>query len=161
MDDVVLAGIDIDGVVADASHRLHHVERRPKDWPAFFAAADADPVLPQGAAVVAELAASGLTIVYVSGRPESLRSVTADWLSRHGLPEGLLYLRRPRDFRPAAQVKVQLYRRLQREYPVGLIVDDDTAVVDALRLAGFEVRLADWMPARDPLRQAQERDGRT
>src|SRR5262245_49979 len=37
--------VDIDGVVADAGHRLHLVERRPRDWDAFFAAAADDPPL--------------------------------------------------------------------------------------------------------------------
>ena len=34
-----LAIVDIDGVVADVRHRLHHLDRRPKNWSAFFAAA--------------------------------------------------------------------------------------------------------------------------
>ena len=34
-----VAVLDIDGVLADVSHRLGHVQRRPKDWDAFFAAA--------------------------------------------------------------------------------------------------------------------------
>jgi len=33
--------VSIDGVLADVHHRLHHIARRPKDWPAFFAAAHA------------------------------------------------------------------------------------------------------------------------
>ena len=27
---------DIDGVLADATHREHHVTKKPKDWDAFF-----------------------------------------------------------------------------------------------------------------------------
>ncbi len=33
----VIAVFDIDGVLADATHRQHHVAGRPKDWDAFFA----------------------------------------------------------------------------------------------------------------------------
>ena len=47
-----LAIIDLDGVVADARHRLHHLETRPKDWDAFFAAAVDDDAHPEGVAIV-------------------------------------------------------------------------------------------------------------
>lgn len=161
MDEPRIAGIDIDGVIADPSHRLHYLDRRPKDWSGFFAAAGADPLLAAGAHVVADLAAEGHTIVYVSGRPEHLREVTRAWLARHELPEGPMYLRRPRDFRPAAQVKRQLYRRISREFPIGIIVDDDVAVVAALREAGFPVRHADWFRPSGSLGAAQEDEGRT
>lgn len=161
MDGPLIAGIDIDGVIADPSHRLHHLDRRPKDWRGFFAGAARDPVLAEGAAVVTDLAATGHTIVYVSGRPESLRQVTSDWLRSHSLPEGPLHLRRARDFRPAARVKVELYRQISREFPIGIIVDDDKAVVAALRQAGFSVRLADWFDPSGQLGEAQESEGRT
>ena len=45
----MLAVFDIDGVVADVRHRLHHLERRR--WLRFFEAADEDTVLPEGAAL--------------------------------------------------------------------------------------------------------------
>ena len=32
-----IAVFDIDGVLADVRHRLHHVERSPKNWDGFFA----------------------------------------------------------------------------------------------------------------------------
>ena len=32
---------DIDGTLADASHRLHHIQNGNKDWDAFFARAPA------------------------------------------------------------------------------------------------------------------------
>ena len=45
---VPFAVFDVDGVVADVAHRLHHVARRPKDWRRFFAAAPKDPPLAVG-----------------------------------------------------------------------------------------------------------------
>lgn len=29
--------IDIDGTIADCAHRLHHIQKHPKDWKTFFA----------------------------------------------------------------------------------------------------------------------------
>ncbi|MBA3955457.1 MAG: hypothetical protein H0X58_02180 [Acidimicrobiia bacterium] len=43
-----LAVVDIDGVLADVGHRLHFLDRRPKDWKGFFAAARTDPPHPEG-----------------------------------------------------------------------------------------------------------------
>ena len=53
MDARPLAVFDIDGVLADVSHRLPFVARRPKDWDAFFAAAVDDPPFAQGVALAA------------------------------------------------------------------------------------------------------------
>ena len=156
------AVVDLDGVVADVSHRVHHVETRPKDWGAFFGAAGKDPLLVEGHAVVTRLAAEH-DIVYLTGRPDYLRRVTLDWLRRHALPEGPLLMRRRGDFRPSRVAKVEVLRRLAAERPVRLLVDDDDEVVAAARRAGFQVLHADWAPtaSEQALREAQERDGRT
>ena len=77
----MLAVFDIDGVVADVRHRLHHLDW-PVSWRGFFAAAGRDPLLPEGASLVADLAGQH-DIVWLTGRPEWLRDVTADWLARH------------------------------------------------------------------------------
>lgn len=154
----MLAVFDIDGVVADVRHRLHHL-RTPKSWTAFFAAADEDPLLPAGARLVAELAGEH-EIVWLTGRPAWLRQTTAGWLVRHGLPGTELHLRPARDHRPARLYKVEVLRRLA---PRGLaaFVDDDPEVVSAATSAGFPAVLADWVPRAASLRDAQERFGRT
>jgi phosphoglycolate phosphatase-like HAD superfamily hydrolase len=156
----LLAAVDIDGVLADVRHRLHHVEAPPKDWDAFFAAAPHDPLLPQGHETVTRLA-EVFDIVYVSGRPERCREDTQTWLERHGLPSGPVVLRAHGDRRPARTVKVELLDRLATERAVAVLVDDDPLVLDAARHAGYDVMPADWMPAPKSLREAQEADGAT
>jgi beta-phosphoglucomutase-like phosphatase (HAD superfamily) len=156
------AVVDIDGVVADVRHRLAFLDRRPKDWDGFFDAAVDDPLLPEGVAVVAELASRGLTVVWVTGRPERCRRDTQRWLDRHHLPAGELHMRGDRDRRPARQTKLETIRRLGRTQPVAVVVDDDDAVVRTLRDAGFEVLHAQWMDEAEPtLFDAQESEGRT
>lgn len=153
--------LDIDGVLADVRHRLHHLERRPKDWDAFFAAAKFDEVLHAGAEF-ARTAATTHVVVYLTGRPDRLRDDTDDWLRRHALPEGDLLMRSDGDRRPAAVMKLQMLRRLRAEYTVDLVVDDDPVVAQAAASAGFAVRIADWMQHAAPaLHDAQERQGRT
>lgn len=156
-----LAVFDIDGVVADVRHRLHHLDGR-KSWRRFFAAAPGDPLLPAGADLVAELARRH-EIVWLTGRPGWLRVATVDWLSGHGLPGTELHMRPDGDYRPARIFKLDVLRRLAPR-DVAAVIDDDPEVVDAAMRAGFPAVLADWVP-RDPrdgrLRDAQEREGRT
>ncbi len=157
--------LDVDGVLADVRHRLHHLESRPKDWAGFFAAMGEDGVLPEGLELAQEIAAEGHAVVYLTGRNESYRVVTQDWLERHGFPEGLLVMRPDRDRRPARLFKPQALRRIAVRREVLLVVDDDPAVVDALTQDGWPVRRATWMPEdrheQEALFAAQETDGRT
>ena len=154
-----LAVFDIDGVVADVRHRLHHIAGRHRDWGAFFQEAGADPLLPEGAALVADLGAR-YDVVWLTGRPEWLRSVTAGWLSDHGLPSCELHLRPPADYRPAPRYKLDVLRRLAPR-GVAAFVDDDELVVQTALDAGFPAVLADWVPRGATLRRAQDHDGRT
>lgn len=154
------AVVDIDGVLADVRHRLHHVEQRPKNWGAFFAAADSDLLLAEGAAVVKRLAVDH-TIVYLTGRPERLRAQTLAWLRRFKLPEGDLIMRQDGDRRPARLTKIGLLQRLAKRGQVSVLVDDDPRVCTEARVAGFAVLQADWMDRQDSLHRAQEIEGRT
>ncbi|WP_375488785.1 hypothetical protein [uncultured Jatrophihabitans sp.] len=153
----MLAVLDIDGVVADVRHRLHHLERG--SWRRFFASAGADPLLAEGARLAADLAREH-EVVWLTGRPEWLRTVTADWLRDRGLPGVELHLRAPGDYRPAARYKLDVLAQL-RPRGVAALVDDDDEVVRAALDAGFPAALADWVPRTDVLRRAQDRDGRT
>jgi hypothetical protein len=153
-----IAVFDIDGVVADVRHRLHHLERR-RSWNAFFDAADEDGLLAEGARLAADLATKH-EIVWLTGRPEWLRAVTEDWLAEHGLPEGPVYLRPSGDYRPAPIFKLGVLRSLAPR-TVAALVDDDDEVVQAALRAGYPAVLADWVPRSRALRRAQDRDGRT
>jgi hypothetical protein len=153
----VLAVFDIDGVVADVRHRLHHLHRRR--WHRFFDDADADPLLPEGAALVADLARQH-DIVWLTGRPDWLRSTTLDWLARHELPGDELHMRSGGDYRPARIYKLDVLRRLT-DRGIAALIDDDGEVVDAALAAGYPAVLADWVPRDADLRDAQERFGRT
>jgi phosphatidate phosphatase APP1 len=155
-----LAVIDIDGVVADVRHRLHLIENRPKRWEDFFRAAAEDPPLPTGVDLVAELAADH-DVVWLTGRPERNRRLTARWLADQGLPAEPLLMRPDRDFRPSRLHKREQLRRLRRDREVAIVVDDDPDVIATLSEDGFPVRLADWLPHSSTLRAAQEKEGRT
>jgi hypothetical protein len=155
-----VAVIDVDGVVADVRHRVPHLERRPRDWDAFFAAAGDDTPLAVGVSRVQALAADH-DIVWLTGRPEHLRTTTLDWFARHDLPSGRLIMRRGNDRRPAKIVKRAELRRLAAGRKVDIVIDDDPAVVGALAADGWPVELADWIPYAPEMGTAQEESGRT
>jgi phosphoglycolate phosphatase-like HAD superfamily hydrolase len=155
-----LAVFDVDGVLADVRHRLHHVERRPKDWDGFFAAAVDDPPLAEGVEL-ARASARDCEVVYVTGRPERCRADTLAWFRRHGLPEGRLAMRAGRDRRPARVAKPQLLRELAAGRAVAVVVDDDELVCRAYRREGWRVLQATWMDGQQSLLEAQEVEGRT
>jgi hypothetical protein len=163
-EDRPLAVFDVDGVLADVRHRLHHLDAHPKRWDAFFAAARHDAPLPQGLALAAE-AERDCEVVYVTGRPERCRADTLAWFARHGLPQGDLHMRSDRDRSPARVGKPRWLRRAARGRVVAFVVDDDLAVCDAYEAAGYRVLRAQWMhrdAAEDTqLTLAQELEGRT
>jgi FMN phosphatase YigB (HAD superfamily) len=157
---VSIAVFDIDGVVADVRHRVHHVRRRPKDWERFFAAATDDPPSATGQRW-AHRAAADHELVWLTGRPEWLRQVTRDWLVGHGMPDGQLIMRGSRDYRPARDYKLSELRKVARRDDVVVFVDDDPSVIEAAAAAGFTASLAEWLPRDAALADAQNRAGRT
>ncbi|WP_327351722.1 phosphatase domain-containing protein [Streptomyces sp. NBC_01304] len=155
-----LALFDLDNTLADTAHRQHFLEGKPRDWNGFFGAAPDDPPLAEGVDLVRR-SAEDCEIQYLTGRPERCRADTLDWLERHGLPAGRLWMRRDNDRRPARLTKVEVLRRLARGREVRMLVDDDELVCDAVEQAGFKVVRARWAHSSDALKDAQEREGRT
>jgi hypothetical protein len=155
-----LAVFDLDNTLADTAHRQRFLERTPRDWDAFFAAAPQDPPLPEGIALVLE-SAEECEIVYLTGRPERCRRDTLDWLTAQGLPAGPVHMRRDDDRRPARRTKLEILRRLARTRDVRVVVDDDELVCEDAARAGFTVVRARWTAPSPVLRQAQEGEGRT
>ena len=154
-----LAVFDIDGVLADVRHRLHHLEARPQRWEHFFQSADRDPLLVEGAERVrAALAAHD--VLYLTGRPERTRRLTEDWLVRHDLPvEPLVCAPTTTGARPAGSSATCCGSSPPcgggvgaRRRPRGRSL---------LEADGWPVELATWLPHSSTLRKAQEDTGRT
>ncbi|PBC94268.1 putative acid phosphatase of HAD superfamily subfamily IIIB [Streptomyces sp. Ag82_O1-15] len=155
-----LAVFDLDGTLADSAHRQRFLERKPRDWDAFFAAAPQDPPLAEGVALVLR-STEECEVVYLTGRPERCRRDTVEWLAAQGLPEGRVWMRRNDDRRPARHTKLDVLRRLARDREIHVLVDDDELVCDEAERAGFRVVRARWATASAALKDAQEREGRT
>ena len=100
---------DIDGTLADLTHRLHHIQKSPKDWDGFFNDVAKDAPIPH-VIRLAMVLGLGTPIVLSSGRAERTRDATMQWLNRHGLFTVVhrLYMRKDGDHRPDYQVKSEI-----------------------------------------------------
>jgi hypothetical protein len=110
--------------------------------------------------------ASGMEIMYLTGRPEWCRRDTVKWLAQHDLPSAPLHMRPDDDHRPARFYKLEIAQSLAADHEIVEIIDDDVAVVTLLRDNGFTVHHATWMDGGTNgvdaiLREAQEEEGRT
>lgn len=129
---------DIDGTIADCSHRIHLIQKQPKDWRTFFAFVRNDAPIPHIIELARHLAVADMKIVYVSGRSEECRGHTEEWLERHGLPDGPLYMRREGDHRDDDIIKIELLAMVREAgYDPIMAFDDRNRVVAAWREAGI------------------------
>ena len=129
--------VDLDGTLSDVSGRLHHIERRPKDWDAFFAACLDDPLVDQIARLL-ELLDRDLIIVLLTARPTKVRPATIEWLARHGVRWDLLVMRAPRDFRSSPEAKLEAIRALRGVgFDLRLALDDDARNAAMFRSEGI------------------------
>lgn len=98
--------------------------------------------LPNPAVIEATRAAadSGAQIIYCSGREDSARAATAEWLDRHvGVP-GPLHMRAATDGRKDAVVKRELFdAHIRDQWDVRYVLDDRQQVVDMWRELGLTV----------------------
>lgn len=80
------------------------------------------------------------TIIYVSGRDESCRQQTTQWLMVNGLPAGDLHMRPAGDTRDDRIIKEEIYRRdIEGKFNVIAIWDDRNKVVEMWRSLGLTV----------------------
>lgn len=131
--------IDLDGTLCDCRHRTHFVKQSPPDWASFFDACKDDEPVPAVVALYDMARDADVHIVFVSGRPETHRIMTEEWLKRFGLDgHSDLFMRAAGDYRPDQVVKRELYdQHIAGRYRVLFTVDDRNAVVAMWRELGL------------------------
>lgn len=148
---------DIDGTLADASHRHHFLIGKPKNWPAFFDAMKDDEPIPPTVGLCAYLLMlhasaehMGLRppfeVVFCTGRPDSHRAATEAWLRQHlqfatmfptDFPRWL-YMREAGDHRPDYVVKRELIAKMRADgIEPTLVFEDRKQCVDMWRQNGI------------------------
>lgn len=128
---------DIDGTLADCSHRLHHITGSKKDYDAFYAACTDDDLIINVAELCLNLSINS-RVIYITGRPERIRGETNRWIIKNRLPCPLVYMRRDGDHRPDYVIKQEIYEReIKDKYDVIGVFEDRQQCVDMWRKLGL------------------------
>lgn len=124
--------MDIDGTVAHMGDK-----RSPYDYTEVVKLDDPDPVVIRA---VNAAHADGITVIMMSGRGETCRGATIEWLTEHGVKFDALFMRGAKDNRPDWIIKDELVRQhIQDTYHVLWCYDDRNQVVDHHRAMGYKV----------------------
>lgn len=127
---------DLDGTLADDSHRWHHVSKSG-DWDSYYAQCPLDKPIQHIVEVAKALDSAGFDIIIVTGRSESIRNETEEWLLQHGVLFDRLIMRRKTDRRHNSELKLEALEYLRADgYEVLMVFEDLPSAVTAYRRAG-------------------------
>lgn len=137
---------DIDGTLADITHRLAYVQTKPKNWKAFDQGVSDD--APNSDIIrlqhrLTSMFKSSLDpyndhMLIASGRSDRLREETVAWLKKYNIDYDKLYMRKEGDFRKDSIIKREILDEMRADgYDPKIAIDDRQQVVDMWREAGL------------------------
>jgi uncharacterized HAD superfamily protein len=133
--------VDIDGTLSDARPRLHFVrppEGVSRDYEAFHSRCGEDKPIKEMVRLVSALANDSKMIVLVTGRPDTYRDITQDWLDNNGVVYDELHMRPAGHNAPAPEFKKGVLDTLRSKgHDVFLALEDQQSVVDMWRANGI------------------------
>lgn len=134
---------DIDGTLADLSHRLKWVQGEEKNWDKFYGEVEKDDVI-EPVAQLFILYSSFLVprakLICITGRPERTRKATLKWFRENiGPVPDEIYMRKDHDFRPDTEIKKEWIEKLQKDgYKIKMAFEDRDRVVKMYRDLGIQ-----------------------
>lgn len=135
--------VDLDGTLCNVDHRLHHVQKEKKDWKSFFKEMSNDTPNEWCAEIIRFMGTNDYewyNIVYASGRPDSYRKETEDWLKKHDLLVGPVFMRERNDYRSDTLAKEAILDFcIEPSYNIKFILDDRASVCKMWRSRGYTV----------------------
>lgn len=140
---------DLDGTLANITHRIHHVKNGNRNWGAFFAECVDDQPIDEVIQALHAHRSFGHSIEIWSGRSQVVEADTVDWLEAVGIPGDLLTRMRPEgDYTPDHELKKSWLQQADRDgMRPDVIYDDRKRVVDMWRAEGvkcFQVEPGDF-----------------
>lgn len=117
---------DIDGILANASHRMEFIKSEKKDWKKFFSLTGEDKPRKEIFEMIVEFEKQGYEIFLVSGRPDNLRKETEEWLFENAKNYYFscikfykaLFMRPSNDKRDDTIIKKEIYDRYFKNYKI-------------------------------------------
>lgn len=133
--------VDLDGTLAEFDHTqvAHWVLGAEKQWDPFFEHMKHAPVIEDVLRLVSILKQQGQHILICSGRPESHKQHSLEWIQKHQIPCDGIYLRPGNaDALPDEEVKKALLEKIREDgFTPWLVLDDRDAVVKGWRNLGL------------------------
>lgn len=130
---------DLDGTLSDCAHRIHFIQKDPKDWASFYAGCVLDAPIKAVCELLYNLADS-VDIFIFTGRSDEVREQTEVWLSAWTNLEfgpNDLYMRVAGDHRHDDVIKLEMLASLRsRGYDPIMAFEDRSRVVAMWRAAG-------------------------
>lgn len=121
---------DLDGTLANIDHRMHYIEGDTKDWKSFFEACDKDSLIYKTRQIGRALfLLEHHKVVILTGRSESVREKTENWLDEHDIRYEELIMRPEGDFRHDYIFKKEWAEKVGFEN-ISMAFEDRQAVVD-------------------------------
>lgn len=129
---------DLDGTLSDCSARRGFMEETPKDWKNFYFGIPYDPVNEWCKKILSLFYDDHYKIILMSGRPDTHKQVTLDWLEKHEIKWDELIMRKEGDHRNDNIVKLELFNELKERLGTPLFaIDDRQRIVDMWREQGI------------------------
>lgn len=130
---------DIDGTLADITHRRVYLEAEKPNWAAFNREMGADtPNAPVVELYKTLLQSGKYEIIIVSGRGEEHRKITENWLIWNEIPFERLIMRAAKDNRADHIIKQDILDQLRAQgKEILFVVDDRDQVVQMWRENGI------------------------
>ena len=127
---------DIDGTIADNSHRQHFLEGK-KDWDGFFSELVNDLPIHPIIDKINQEQADDKEIVFLTGRPERYRYSTTLWLKEYFNFEFKLLMRKDGDQRNKLEVKKEIFTHNLENQKIFSVFENDLDLINMWRNLGL------------------------
>ena len=127
--------VDLDGTLALDHKRNHYLQRKPRDWDAYFAECHTDEPNEPVIALIRAMKEAGYSINIVSGRRDDYIEDTFSWLLDYNIPWNRLQLRRTGDYTDDHILKLKMIEPFRND--ILFVLEDRQRVVDMWRANGF------------------------
>ncbi len=132
--------VDLDGTIADITHRLSFINGEEKDWKGFFDACENDEPIPEMVKLIETLSVE-YRIMFFTGRSERIRYKTIQWLDKHvDLADTYqLYMRQNGNYEQDYVIKKQMLEDSNKliQGDIAFALEDRTQVVEMYRAEGI------------------------
>jgi uncharacterized HAD superfamily protein len=127
--------VDIDGTIADCTHRLHYLENN--DWDSFYEACDKDKPI-QPIIDLVKILTKSYRVIFCTGRRGEVGEKTGAWLQKYfgnTLPSYHYHMRKIGDRRPDTIIKPEMIEKYKNN--IAFILEDRDSMVQKWRELGY------------------------